>query len=286
MVIWLFSLALSDARLAYWEGTGRAVGQPTIAAMVREDELAHRAFGVPERMIELWARALGGGWLENLPDAVRNAIRERMSPVSFPAGAAIFHQGDEADALYEVISGEVVISHIAVDGRETIITVFGPGDCLGEQGLIDGGKRENSAHARGEVSLRRLAKAHFNALRAQYPIIAEHLLQLVSLRFRLVLRLLEEASSSPLRLRILRRLAVLAESNAADGGGGLAIRTTLSQSDLGKWVGYSRQSVNAELQRLKRDGYLDSIDGKIIIADRTLLLRAMSEEALAARETD
>ena len=62
----------------------------------------------------------------------------------FPPGVAIVEQGEAADALYLLLSGEVEVSQDQPDGSRTFIRRQGPGSFFGELGIAQGDVR--SAH--------------------------------------------------------------------------------------------------------------------------------------------
>jgi len=209
----------------------------------------------------------GGGWIHDLSPNLRDIIRNAMELKTYKNKDVIFQQGFESKALYEIVEGQVLISHMSVDGEETIVTIFGPSDCLGEQGLIDGLPQSNTATSYGACTLRKLNQSKFLTLKKDYPEITDQLLLFISKRFRLSLQLLEEASSFPLRPRLLRRLYLLATTHGKKRGNDIEIAFKISQTDLGKWVGYSRQSVNAELQSLETEGLVASTTSGLLITN-------------------
>ncbi|MBL4639685.1 MAG: Crp/Fnr family transcriptional regulator [Kordiimonadaceae bacterium] len=222
----------------------------------------------------------GGGWIHNLSQHVRAAVRDVMQLKSVENKQAIFRQGEDSTILYEIVTGQVLITHLSIDGEESLVTIFGPNDCVGEQGLIDGLPRSNSASAYGDCTLRTLTKPTFQTLRQQFPEITENLLQLVSRRFRMSLQLGAEVSSFPLRTRILRRLYLLAKAHGESVDGTIKINFKLSQTDMGKWVGYSRQSVNTEIQNIENDGLIQSTTNGLIITDIEATQEELGEDEL------
>ena len=71
----------------------------------------------------------------------------------FGAGASIFEQGDRADRVYQIVSGEVDIVRVLADGGEEILARLEVGRYFGELGLLLGFPRSASARAVGEVDL-------------------------------------------------------------------------------------------------------------------------------------
>jgi len=81
-------------------------------------------------------------------------------------GEAVFQEGAAADKFYFVRSGELAASRLSADRQENIISVFGPGDCFGEIGLLYEVPRTAKVEALTHAQLYELDKASFHALRA------------------------------------------------------------------------------------------------------------------------
>jgi hypothetical protein len=69
---------------------------------------------------------------EWLSPCVRNSARER----TLAAGQTLFHRGDRADGLYEVISGRIRLTRMDPDGRELVLGIACAGDTIAEASLF------------------------------------------------------------------------------------------------------------------------------------------------------
>src|SRR5256885_6491547 len=90
-----------------------------------------------------------------LPPEVLGQLRDRTEITRLRRGDVIFEKGDSATNLYVVFSGRVAIAAKATDGRESVISVLGPGAMFGEMSMFDGGMR--SAHARALTTVHLIA---------------------------------------------------------------------------------------------------------------------------------
>jgi CRP/FNR family transcriptional regulator len=61
------------------------------------------------------------------PHAERHAVRE----LSFGPRSTIFRQGDEADEIYQVLDGAVMLYRLLPDGRRQLVELLAPGDLFG-----------------------------------------------------------------------------------------------------------------------------------------------------------
>lgn len=107
------------------------------------------------------------GILRALPPAEIQALAPLVDPIDVPAGATVFEQGEEGDALYVVATGEV--EALSGDGR---IATLGPGEVVGEMALVTGGPRTATVRALSDASLLRIRKADFDRLVAASPPLA------------------------------------------------------------------------------------------------------------------
>jgi Cyclic nucleotide-binding domain len=98
---------------------------------------------------------------EGLSDAEASVLATFMEAETAEPGTVIVRQGDEADALYFVQSGEVEVRLRAADGTSTAVARIGTGDYFGEIGVLTGGARLADVVALEPTELLRLSKADY-----------------------------------------------------------------------------------------------------------------------------
>lgn len=211
-------------------------------------------------------------WLSQLDQNVVAAIQAKMQIKNYCAGSTIYYYDQQADNMYQILSGEVQANHVDSEGREILYHIMVPGDCFGEVAVIDDAPRAQTTVARVDSQLAVLKRKDYERLSAQYPSINQVLLKQQCQRLRMAFGLLETASIGNLRQKLLKRLQSLAElhgeelcSDAIQRGRRLTI--TLSQEELGRMLGVSRQSINRELGALQKQGCLLVEDGYIVLFD-------------------
>jgi SulP family sulfate permease len=95
-----------------------------------------------------------------------------MEKVSLPKGLALFHQGDEADALYFVESGKLTVTLHLPRNRTKRLATIGPGAIVGEIGLFLNRPRSASVLTEQSVVLYKLTHASFLELQVKEPELA------------------------------------------------------------------------------------------------------------------
>lgn len=210
-------------------------------------------------------------WIAQLPQHVEAEVRAAMKPRLVKAGEAIYRFGEEADATYQVINGSIQSSNVTAEGKEILLHIMQPGECFGEIGLIEGSRRANNTEAREDCELAVLNKNDFNDLRSRHPEINEAILQMQCMRLRMVFMFIEDSALRPLRQRLARRLVLMATMLGSRDEQQIFIKQSLSQEELGKMLGASRQSINKELSLLEKEGIVEKSRDGIRILDPAAL---------------
>jgi CRP-like cAMP-binding protein len=99
---------------------------------------------------------------ERLAPARLEAAQRRAAVVAMHAGDTVIRQGDEADRFYVIVSGEVEVSQIPVEGGDPVVLRrLGADASFGEIGLLSGVPRTATVTALGEGQLLVLDKEAF-----------------------------------------------------------------------------------------------------------------------------
>lgn len=192
------------------------------------------------------------------------ALVAQASVRSYRASTVIMEKGDEASALYVVLSGRVRVFSADDKGKEYVLNELGPGDYLGELALIDDCTRTASVLTLVPSRFLVIPKASFQAFLTSHPSVAVHLLKALAGRVR---KLTEEVERLAL-CDVYGRLANTLSSRAIEEDGRL-ITDALTQRDLAALVGASREMISRIFKDLKSGGYI-SLEGKRVVIHRNL----------------
>lgn len=107
--------------------------------------------------------------------------------VELAPGERLFDAGDPGDALYIVVGGEIDV----VTGDGIVLERLGPGACLGEIALLDGGVRSAGARARGGARLKRLDRESFKTALPASSALSEVVIDALEARARRSTRYLD-----------------------------------------------------------------------------------------------
>jgi CRP/FNR family transcriptional regulator, cyclic AMP receptor protein len=190
-----------------------------------------------------------------------------------PHGEVIVRQGDTVSSLFLVIAGAVRLSSVTASGREIVVGLLCRGDLFGESALL-GDPSLVRAQAVGPTTLLALPIPSLRSTLERTPATAEELLRLIAARLHRTSAALEDAMAADLPSRVVGRLRELADDHGVPGPNGVRPRVPLTQDELARMVGASRESVNRTVGALAARGVVRSGGGRIVITDPDALRNA------------
>ncbi|PRX99485.1 Crp/Fnr family transcriptional regulator [Allonocardiopsis opalescens] len=199
-----------------------------------------------------------------LNDEGANALRASITEIRLGRGQRLFAEGDAGDRLYVILSGKVKLTRTAVDGRENLLGVLGPGEMFGELSLFDPRPRTASAIAVTDVVLAGLGHDDLRPFLADRPEVAVHLLKALAQRLRRTNDVMADLVFTDVPGRVAKQLLDLAERFGKQGDDGLHVHHDLTQEELAQLVGASRETVNKALADFAGRGWL-RIEAKAVV---------------------
>lgn len=188
------------------------------------------------------------------------------SVVNVQPNETILRQGDDGDALILLLEGVVRVSMVTSNGREIILDYAEPGAVLGEIALLDGEPRTASIISLWKGRVLRLSRAAFEGFIERHPKMALKVMRDMARRLRQTDTTIENDrafTTGPRLARFLKRLT--------DSKHGQKLAGDLSQSELGNFVGISRENINRQLSVWAGEGVIELCQGRIRILDSEYL---------------
>jgi CRP-like cAMP-binding protein len=185
-----------------------------------------------------------------LPPELLAQLRDRTTLERLRRGDVIFEKGAAATSLYIVFSGRVAIAAKSSDGRESVISVLGPGALFGEMSLFDGGYRSAQARALTTAHLISIAYDDVKQVLSHRPDVLWAVVRILARRLRETDEALADAMFLDVTGRTAKRLLALADGDDF-------FRMPLTQEELAGMVGASRERVNKAIALFVRLGWLE-----------------------------
>lgn len=217
-----------------------------------EQDVAERLFRTP---------------MADLPAALARELTRLGKRRVLRKGTVVHRRGDEADGVYQVISGRVRVFTTTADGREAVLTDLSPGAFFGEISLFDGLPRTHDAVAVERTELSFVPSAAAHALLASRPDLLHLYTRALAFKLRLCMAALEGVTLQGVGARLAQRLLWLAHASPSPRA------LTVSQSDLAAMVGAARQTINKELKTWEREGVVRLRGRTLELLDQDALRR-------------
>jgi CRP/FNR family cyclic AMP-dependent transcriptional regulator len=188
---------------------------------------------------------------------VVSCIHER----TFRRGEMIVLEGEDPEAVYFIIHGQVRIYRLSPDGREQVLKRLGPGEAFNLVPVLNGGPNPSSAMAWTDVTVYTIERGHFMRTVRQHPAVAMAVLADLAAKLRHMTALVEDLS-----LRTVgARLAKLLLAQAAEEG---AAPRRMTQQEMAAQLGTVREVVGRTLSELEREGLTRMERHRIVIVNR------------------
>ncbi len=181
-------------------------------------------------------------------------------------GEVVTQEGDEAEALYFVVSGAVKCYKTSEEGKEQIIRIVLPGDSFNDVAVFDDGPNPASAEAMSAVVFRAIARRDMERILRDHPKVVANATTVLAARIRHFLELVEDLSFRQVIGRIARLLLDYAGDSTGTGP-----RPRLTQQEMAAAVGTAREVVGRSLKTLHEEGAIRMERNRIVIVDREVL---------------
>jgi CRP/FNR family transcriptional regulator, cyclic AMP receptor protein len=188
------------------------------------------------------------------PLAFLATIGEGRKFVLFPKKQIIFAQGDTADAVFHIQTGNVRLTVVSNDGKEATIGILGDGEFFGEGSLAGQALRMGSATAMTDCAVLRIdKKAMMEALHREHEVSDMFVAYLLARNIRYEEDLVDQLfNSSEKRLaRILLLLAHFGKEGKPE-----TVVPKISQETLAEMVGTTRSRVSFFMNRFRKLGFV------------------------------
>ncbi|MCL1142703.1 Crp/Fnr family transcriptional regulator [Shewanella gaetbuli] len=206
-------------------------------------------------------------WRANLSPQALEDLQKQLTFKTLKTDEVLYAAGDISTYCYQIESGSIRICNYHSEGREVILAHLYEQDCLGDLGLLSDTPRINFAIADTETRVNVIKRQELKSLCQKHPEILWHMNKHLSYRMELMLSIIEEACLLPLSDRIIKVLVRLGLSKGDIDSQGNTVICNLSQENLGRMVGATRQSVGRELKQMQANGLIIIEYSRFILPD-------------------
>jgi CRP-like cAMP-binding protein len=167
----------------------------------------------------------------------------------------IYRQGEPGQTVFCVLDGQVTLARVSYDGATLTTAALEAGDFFGPA-LSGATEAEDTARAKGEVSVWRAPIDEFRRLLLHHPAVAWEFVSVLARRQHRLERKLESFAFKRAEARLAETFRELSGGFATRCEHGFGQHLRLTQQELADLVGASRPVVSTILNKLRDKGVL------------------------------
>jgi CRP/FNR family transcriptional regulator, cyclic AMP receptor protein len=203
---------------------------------------------------------------EDADELLRRVRRRR-----FAKAQPILRAGAAGDDVVVVLSGRVRLVAYGAEHREVVLAIRGEGELLGEMAALGAQRRTASAIALDDVDAGILHGDEFRAFLRDRPDAALVLIRMLVRRLSESSRDLAALATQDSVGRVAKRLLDLAADHGVPSARGTRIELSLTQDELARWTGATRETVSRALRLMRQLGWVATDHRTITVLDTDAL---------------
>ena len=196
-------------------------------------------------------------------DELLRRVRRRKFTKSQP----ILRAGAAGDDVVIVLSGRVRLVAVGAEQREVVLAIRGEGELLGEMAALGAQRRTASAIALDDVDVGILHGEEFREFLRDRPDAALVLIRMLVRRLSEASRDLASLATQDSVGRVAKRLLDLAADHGVPSARGTRIEVALTQDELARWTGATRETVSRALRLMRQLGWVATDHRTITVLD-------------------
>jgi CRP-like cAMP-binding protein len=178
----------------------------------------------------------------------------------------VFFEGDPAEWLVLVAKGQIKMIKHSESGRETILDTFGPGQIVGEVGVLIGEVYPATAQVLEPTATLSLERRIYVDLVRTHPELAWALVLELGHRLQRAHESIRSLAVEKVERRVAR---VLLRMSTASGerlaGGAVRITVPLSRQDIADMAGTVIETAIRTLSKFQKQGLIETTEGHIVL---------------------
>jgi CRP/FNR family transcriptional regulator len=205
--------------------------------------------------------------LRDLPPQDLHSLSESAEVRKATKGAPLFSEGQTAEGLFIVRTGEVKLTKSGRDGREQIIYLARPGRPIVEGIRFDGGPYPATAVAMRTASAILVPNEHLSGLGERRPGVLRAVIDLLAKREAKTLKLVSDLSLRTVPARLASFLCTLVAARESRGEDARNLVRDLTTETVAGRLGTVREEISRGLALLEREGALKVTPDLIEVVD-------------------
>lgn len=191
-------------------------------------------------------------FLNSLPPAALRDLKSMQIPSSYAAHVVLFMEKHPAQGIFVILEGEIRLS--ICEGRRLSLRIARKGEILGLGSALSGRPYDVTAETLRPAKMARIRRVDFLKFLARHPEASQTVIEELSRDLTKACdKLRTVACSATVPEKLARLLLEWSDSGqATENGLGAQFRFSMTNEEVGEFVGASRETVNRTLRMFER----------------------------------
>lgn len=210
-------------------------------------------------------------FLRQLSSEDADALLALVRRKTIKRGTEILRAGAAGEEVVLILRGRVRLVAFGADHREVVLALRGPGELIGEMAALGSGRRTATGVAVDDVEAGFLHAQELAGFLREHPDAAIVLIRMLVHRLAEATRDVVDLATRDSIGRVAKRLVELSSQHGVATAGGTRIELPLSQDELARWTGATRETVSRALRLMRQLGWVATDHKSITVLDPSAL---------------
>lgn len=204
---------------------------------------------------------------DGLDDAARTEVLFGAASKRYPAGQAVFEQGEAATHFYVLLFGRLRVTQVTPEGQQMIVRMVNPGDLFGIAKALQRPDYPGTATAVAESLAVAWPMDAWDTLVHRFPTIAIGAMQTMGNRLQEAHTRLRELSTEEVERRVAHAVLRLAAQAGVKDAKGVRIDFPISRQDIAEMTGTTLHTVSRILSAWESEGLVEGGRQKLLVRE-------------------
>lgn len=204
---------------------------------------------------------------EGLQDILAGASSRR-----YPAGTAVFEQGQAADTFFVLLHGRLRVTQVTAEGQQVVVRIVNPGDLFGIAKALRRLDYPGTATAVAESIALAWPMSAWDDLLARHPTLAVNAMGTMGSRLQEAHTRMRELATEEVERRVAHAVLRLAGQSGKKEARGIRIDFPISRQDIAEMTGTTLHTVSRILSAWEAVGLVEGGRQRLVVLDPHRLL--------------
>ena len=190
-------------------------------------------------------------------------VSEHKVDNTYKKGQTLFVQGNPPFGMYCISQGNIKVTQVGEDGKESIVRIATEGDVLGHRSIFTDQYYNATATAIDETKVCFIDKKYILKLVQESPTVAANLIAKLGRDLGAAESRISSFYQKNVRERLAELLLLLKESHGVEEDGRIRLNIKLTREEMASIIGTASETLIRFMTELKQEGFIEQ-EGKVI----------------------